>query len=429
LDIPAGGLDALSPWELRIQPRLSKPKTRLKKQQPKRTPSSGGGGDSREEVTRPQVDSHQEEEPGCCQFPGDCAYFCPFTSTKLKNQKCTNQHQVFCLKGKEKSGTTWTEYLVKGLLEIICENHPEECKIKKVRVQNNPHAKEKQHHLAYQMYWGESHKLTFTAEQRGAPGCSKHAPPTPQNQSDNANILVLRDPRDTIVSFHFFQGNHQQFVPTTYIFSQLARQKTFFTKVHDSYKFMRNSNVGAMAFVRYEELNKNSVEAIRQLFDFLPVSCLTDWDERFAQELYDRYSFDSMAKAEDKGQVKGGHPGGGDQKKVRSGLSFGFAEHIQPAVLRQVDTRLRSDAIFDPLFERYYESEMIALEEKKAASTAMSVDSSTNRGQLINFEEDANTVTAPLESMSDGGRLIALEEATNAATMSMESTSNGAERL
>uniref|UniRef100_A0A7S3XZ00 Sulfotransferase domain-containing protein n=1 Tax=Heterosigma akashiwo TaxID=2829 RepID=A0A7S3XZ00_HETAK len=278
------------------------------------------------------------------------------------------------------------------------------------------------------MYWGGSHKLTFTAEQRGAPGCSKHAPPTPQNQSDNANILVLRDPRDTIVSFHFFQGHHQQFVRKTYIFSQLELQKNFFTKVHDSYKFMRNSDVGAIAFVRYEELNKNSVEAIRQLFDFLPVSCLTDWDERFAQELYDRYSFDSMAKAEDKGQVKGGHPGGGDQKKVRSGLSFGFAEHIQPTVLRQVDAKLRSDAIFDPLFERYYESEMIALEEK-AANTATSVDLSTNGEQLIDFKKDANTFTAPLDSMSDGGRLIDLGEATNAATMSMESTSNGAERL
>uniref|UniRef100_A0A7S4D9J6 Sulfotransferase domain-containing protein n=1 Tax=Heterosigma akashiwo TaxID=2829 RepID=A0A7S4D9J6_HETAK len=283
-------------------------------------------------------------------------------------------------------------------------------------------------HFAYHMYWGESHKLTLTAQMHGAPGCYKHAPPTPKDQPDNANILVLRDPLDTIVSLYFFQGNHQQFVPKTYIFSQLELQKNFFTKVHDSYKFMRNSDVGAIAFVRYEELNKNSVEAVRQLFDFLPVSCLTDWDERFAQELYDRYSFDSMAKAEDKGQVKGGHPGGGDQKKVRSGLSFGFAEHIQPTVLRQVDAKLRSDAIFDPLFERYYESEMIALEEK-AANTATSVDLSTNGEQLIDFKKDANTFTAPLDSMSDGGRLIDLGEATNAATMSMESTSNGAERL
>lgn len=302
-------------------------------------------------------ESQKVDQVRCCQFPGECAYFCPFTSTKLRKQKCTDQHQVFCLKGKEKSGTTWAEYLVQGLLQTVCKAHPDECKFKKVKIQTNAaHRAEEKLHLNYEMYWHGQHKLTFTAERTGAPGCYKHKRPTPQEQPDNGNILVLRDPRDTIVSLHFYTGHHQQFVPKEYIFDQLQRQKHFFSKTQDSYKFMRNKNVGAIAFIRYEELNNNSVEVMRQLFDFLPLSCLAEWDERFAKEVYQRYSFQSMAKAENKGLVKGGTANGGDQRKVRSGLSFGFAEHIKPGVLRQVEAELHGNPIFNPLFQRYYEN-------------------------------------------------------------------------
>ncbi|CAM9986584.1 unnamed protein product, partial [Heterosigma akashiwo] len=64
---------------------------------------------------------------------GDCAHFCPFTSTSFARKKCTNEHQVVCLKGKQKSGTTWTEYLVKGLLETVCNAYPKDCQYKETK--------------------------------------------------------------------------------------------------------------------------------------------------------------------------------------------------------------------------------------------------------------------------------------------------------
>jgi len=98
---------------------------------------------------------------------------------------------------------------------------------------------------------------------------------------------------------------------------------------------------------------------MRMLFDFLILSCFADFDMRFAEEVYDRFAFEKLTKAEDQGKVAGTKGARkGSEKKVRSGRSLGFTNNLRPATLEQVEAALKKDKMFRLVFQQHYENEM-----------------------------------------------------------------------
>jgi len=247
---------------------------------------------------------------------------------------------------------------VKGLLETVCNAYPKDCQYKETKNMKAPNPELNRN---YHLYWGGQKKLTFTAGDFLEKGCFKHGPPDPAKHPDHGAILVLRDPRDVIVSRHFYTRHHDPYVPDKYVRQQLAELQTYFGKVEKNYRLAEATDSGAVAFLRYEELNKNSVESMRMLFNFLPLSCFAEFDVSFAEEVYDRFAFEKMTKAEDQGRVAGTTGARkGSEKKVRSGRSFGFTKNLRPQTLKQVEAALNKDKMFGPLFQQYYENEVAA---------------------------------------------------------------------
>jgi len=300
-----------------------------------------------------------EQQIDCCDLlddkeadvsPDGCAVWCPIISSNYKRPSCSSKmHQVACLKGKAKSGTTWTEYLVSGLMRTVCKAVPEKCTYKEILVQEHISDKDRSYHIS----WDGEMKVSSSAYDKDpTPGCFKHIIPNLQC----GNIMVIRDPRDVIVSRHFYTGQRGGKVTLQYAKQQLSEHQIWMKKVMNVAREMRKKDKGAILLVRYEEMNSNNPIVMKQIFDFLSLGCLTEFSNEFAETVYEEFAFNKLSKQEEKGGVIGSVGKKGRDKKMRKGKSFAFAEHFDPQVLQKIEAAMESNSLINSLYVPYYKT-------------------------------------------------------------------------
>lgn len=154
-------------------------------------------------------------------------------------------------------------------------------------------------------------------------------------------LLMIRDPRDTIVSFYYhktlrersFEGSISDFIRQD--FDGLST-------IIDYYNvWARNRHLpSALEFVRYEDLRTDTVNTLRHVAEFAGVTSL---DDDALQQSVAEFEFDRMKRMEAQGQLGEGHtkkpadPHDSNSFKTRAGLVGGYRHELCETDLSYVD--------------------------------------------------------------------------------------------
>jgi len=296
----------------------------------------------------------------CCDFLHSsfdgCPLICPIYSSEHYKVDCLSARpQIYCLKGKAKSGTTWTEYLISELMDTSCKiGNSNRCKLKALNISEGERDKD----AVYQLFWGDTdtNRVTLSAHDHPlSPSCFKHSNP----DVTSYNIVVLRDPRDVMASLHFYTSKQGEFVRAHFAKVQISNQHRWMKQIQEAAQSIEASDSGALLLIRYEELNKRNPKVLRQIFDFLHLDCTFDVSSRKQNvtELFDlvyaKYSFEKLSALEESEGVIGSKRKG-RSKKMRKGESFAFESYFKPSVLNMINNAMKEDSLLNSVFLSYY---------------------------------------------------------------------------
>lgn len=168
---------------------------------------------------------------------------------------------------------------------------------------------------------------------------------------DKKVVLLVRDPRDVVVSMYFERSRRERAYSGT--LSQFLHERRGSL---DTILAYYNVWAGArhipsdLLVVRYEDLRRDTERELRRLLDFLGVADVSDETVREAVHFA---SFENMRKMESTGSVGSGRlrprdPNDPESFKTRRGKVGGFVDYLTPEEIEQVERRIRSglDASF-----------------------------------------------------------------------------------
>lgn len=298
----------------------------------------------------------------CCDFTNlrsaqssdGCAVICPITTPGYRSFSCDGtEKQTVCIRGEAKSGTTWTEYLVSGLMEIVCHTFPGKCRFERTKVEQHITDKSED----YSLFMGPENRdfrvVASAFDNARTPGCFKHhaAHKGPQNYGQ---ILVIRDARDVAVSRYYYTGQKGSTVPLQYVRTKFAEHQTWIRKWTNFAHGLRSAREGALLVVRYEELNANNPVVLRQVHEFLHLDCAAPFEGKYGDHVFEKFAFSKLTQQEEEGGVIGAGVRRGSTKKMRKGQSFGFGDHLRPEDLRKLEAAMRDNILFSNLYWEYY---------------------------------------------------------------------------
>lgn len=167
--------------------------------------------------------------------------------------------------------------------------------------------------------------------------------PTKRRYRRKKVVLLVRDPRDAIVSYYFHQTKRQRFFQGS--LAEFVRQPRGGLETLMRYYRIWNDNRSVprdFLLVRYEDMKRDPAGELRRVLDFMGLSAIT------AAEIDDAVafaSFDNMRALEEKDalgsrKLRPGKPGEFTTYKTRKGAVGGFVEHFDGATLAHVDGRM-----------------------------------------------------------------------------------------
>lgn len=163
---------------------------------------------------------------------------------------------------------------------------------------------------------------------------------------DKKVILVVRDPRDTIVSLYFQKTKRWK-----------VEQKSieeFFWQESGSFKTMisfyniwaENRSVPKeLLLIKYEQLHINPAQTLRTIVDFIGLNSVTD---STIQEAVRLSSFEAMQKREGDGEFKTsrlrpGIQGDGESFKARKGKVHGYVDYLTPDIIESATLYIKQN--------------------------------------------------------------------------------------
>jgi len=312
------------------------------------------------------------------------------------------QGQVVSLFGIEKSGTTWVEYLLDGLVRGYC-NETQECVVSgTLRTQNM-----KIYHPEIDCTWQLIVNVTIKHEV------------IPQSLPKNKKILyTFRDPRDMVVSaYYYLVAKKQGFSLTDFMVRAYRFDDTM--RWMDS-QFQRALSTGSF-LVQYEETVKHPLLQLQRMSHFMGLNPSYE----VLSSVVEQYSFENMAILEDslnKSQSLTGLRKGGLRnssmprelsfKKVRRGKIGGYKDRMTTEDLEYanhtMELRLNS-----PLVDIYLEGKTFHLNsinplshfavESNEADVGSTFVSARRMEKLIARNLEENTfVFDPKKTLKDG---------------------------
>ncbi len=157
---------------------------------------------------------------------------------------------------------------------------------------------------------------------------------------DKKVILLLRDPRDLVVSCYFqasrmrnlYEGSLSDFIRDDHY--GIRKIVTFYDIWH-AHRHVPE----AFLVLRYEEMHADPAGSLRLVLDFMGAPLL---DDGVVAKAVEYASFDNMKKMEQDGyfaseKIKTGRPGDEESYKVRRGKVDGYVDYLSPEDCQYLD--------------------------------------------------------------------------------------------
>lgn len=154
-------------------------------------------------------------------------------------------------------------------------------------------------------------------------------------------LMLIRDPRDTIVS-SFYQVTQRAYRPLPfsriddYVLHPLygfPRLIHFYKIWHLNRRFCREFKI-----VRYENLRREGIDALSNILDYVG---LTGLSRDAIADIYAACTFDKVRAMEDAGFADLYKFTGPGASKARRGKMDGYQDELQPETIRQLDQWMR----------------------------------------------------------------------------------------
>ncbi|MEM8829025.1 MAG: sulfotransferase domain-containing protein [Cyanobacteria bacterium P01_G01_bin.19] len=221
-----------------------------------------------------------------------------------------------------KTGVTWLKYM---LAQILSKTYDLEC-----NQTVNINKLSKQYKRLPNIVWthddshilGESGKLNNIEKVLIYNGRFRYR--------KNCVILLVRDPRDVVVS-HYYQVTNRSNIPLEFnSISEFVRHEHYgFKRIIRFYQIWdRNRSVPKrLLIVRYEDLLTNGPAILTKILNFVDAK---NFDTAIVNQVYEECHADKMRKLEMQGQVEGMRVFGTDQNslKVRRAQSGSYKDEL-----------------------------------------------------------------------------------------------------
>lgn len=247
------------------------------------------------------------------------------------SERVNNVH--FRLRGYPKSGTTWTEYIFNRLFKRFCDVDS--------RIECNAYT------------YADGISLTSVP-------CNTHVRFSVKGKHDSINLswydrgvqilLIIRDPRDVLVSYFYHLG---------YAITKKYTMESFFVAKFDEIlayitKNFNNCPRDKCLPIYYEELHRDGLDYLRQITNFMGVNAT----DQLLTEIQEDSSFDKQKERELKNLINKGNVPFLKNVQVSENISDKEWEHLT--------VRTRKGQIGQYLDELSPKLQNIALEKMKA---------------------------------------------------------------
>jgi hypothetical protein len=165
-------------------------------------------------------------------------------------------------------------------------------------------------------------------------------------------ILLVRDPRDVVVSMYFERSRRERaYSGTLHEFLQEPRGSLDTILAYYNIWAAERNRPRALCLVRYEDLRADTAAHLRRILRF---AGLENVSEDHVAEAVRFASFESMREMETSGAVKSGRlrprdPSDVESFKTRRGKVGGYTDYLGPQEIEWMESRIRST--LDPFFE------------------------------------------------------------------------------
>lgn len=170
-----------------------------------------------------------------------------------------------------------------------------------------------------------------------------------------AVLLLVRDPRDIVVSHYFQVSRRKRRGPTVTDLDSFIRGRFGINRVIE---FMngwaaQQSVPGRFAIVRYEEMHEDCRGVLRRCVDFFGIQGVPDQALSKAVEngSFERMRAMEAASALDDRRLQPRNPADPNSYKVRRGRVEGYLEDLAPEQIEFLDERIRQS--LSPMFSYY----------------------------------------------------------------------------
>ncbi len=166
----------------------------------------------------------------------------------------------------------------------------------------------------------------------------------PSSFSQKKIILLVRNPKDVIVSYYFEWSKRREKAYTNEIHSFIREPYTFphlidFMNVWAE-EYQRNSK--KFVLIRYENFHSNPIDELRKVFNFLGINI----PNNIIHQAIEKCKFDKMQKMEEKRAFGKDHrfmpTSSGDKEsyKMRRGIVGGYVDYLSSKDCRFLDSKL-----------------------------------------------------------------------------------------
>ncbi|MEK6910499.1 MAG: sulfotransferase domain-containing protein [Nanoarchaeota archaeon] len=159
-------------------------------------------------------------------------------------------------------------------------------------------------------------------------------------------ILIVRDPRDIIVSFYFHQSKRKGENNYKKDISSFLFEKVGGFKVLIEYYNIWAKNIDLLAdflLIKYEDFSKNTMGEVRKILKFMNIEDVSDEE---IEEAISFASFENMKEMEAKNKfnVKRLRPGNSkdpDSYKVRRGVIGGYKDYLEKKDIEKLNKEMK----------------------------------------------------------------------------------------
>ncbi|MDY7008251.1 MAG: sulfotransferase domain-containing protein [Cyanobacteriota bacterium] len=170
-------------------------------------------------------------------------------------------------------------------------------------------------------------------------------------------ILLVRDPRDAIVSKYFGMIKRVKKIEEDQIslFDYFQKEGlNYYISFYNEWNQHKNETMGVL-LVRYEDLKENTHREVKNIVKFIGLEI----PDKIINTAIEYASFDNMRKMEAQGQsksgvLKAGNPQDSESYKTRKGKVGGFKEYLSVEEIALIEKEINDN--LDPFFGYNYYS-------------------------------------------------------------------------